>query len=55
MSEEMNVEIDEGEEVIILRQIAAGELVYPAERDAANREDTCGISVFGLHTHKTYQ
>jgi hypothetical protein len=35
----MNVETDEDEEVIILRQVAAGELVYLAERDAAKRED----------------
>ena len=39
MSEETNVETAEDDEVIILRQIAAGELVYLAERDAAERED----------------
>ena len=48
MSEEMNVEIDEDEEVIILRQIAAGELVYLAERDAAEREDPIFEEIHGL-------
>jgi hypothetical protein len=48
MSEEMNVDTVEDEEVIILRQIAAGELVYLAERDAAEREEPIFAEIHGL-------
>jgi hypothetical protein len=44
----VNRETDEDEEVIILRQIAAGEATYLAERDAAEREDPIFAEIHGL-------